>query len=190
MSIADVTELVSEASRISKRGDLANYAKMLLGFAEAELNKELRTRQMKASTSLTTDANGSVALPSDYLQAISLTYSTDIHLNKITREKADANVGGYYIDGSNLISSKASTEHTLHYYQEIPGLWVNGTNWLLTTKPELYLRALVFEAHKDAMDEENALKAQALYQRALDALKSDELAATQADTISQPRTQI
>lgn len=190
MSIADVSALVTEAARISKRGDLPLYAGMLLGFLEDALNAELRTGDMLTSTTLTTDSDGVVALPSDYLQVHAVTYGSDVHLRKITQAIADAGVEGYYVDGTNFVSSEASTAHTFHYYQSIPSLWTNSTNWLLTKKPELYLRGLVFEAFKDAQDVEGAASAKILFNAVLSDLKDGDVTARRADTVHMPRTQI
>ena len=60
--INDVSRLVVEAARISGRTDLPQIAPMLLGFLEGYLNNTLRTDGMVASASLTTDADGVVAL--------------------------------------------------------------------------------------------------------------------------------
>lgn len=187
----DVSELVLEASRISGRGDLPSYAEMLLGFLEDSLNTELRVRGMVASASLTTDSTGAVALPADYLETIILTFGSDNkQLDRITREIHETGVPGYYIDGDNLVSSETGTDHTLKYYQAIPGLWSNSTNWLLTEKPEVYLRGLVLEAHKDATDADAAVKAKTLFDMALDDLKRNDRTARRIDTVSMPRTQI
>lgn len=191
MSISDVSELVVEAARISGRGDLPSYAKMLLGFLEDHLNTELRVRDMVATTSLTTDSSGEVALPSDYLETIILTYGTDERvLDRLTREIHGTGVAGYYIDGDNLVSSETGTAHALTYYQAIPGLWANGTNWLLTDKPEVYLRGLVYEAHKDANNADEAVKAKLLLDMAIGELRQMDTSARRIDTVTMPRTQI
>ena len=189
--INDVSELVAEASRISGRGDLAAYAPMMLGFVERQLNTELRTDDMLTSADLTTDGTGAVSLPSGYLEAVSLTYGTDkAPLRRITRSMLNSGVGGYYISGGSLVSSKSGTEHTLTYYTAIPGLWSNNTNWLLTSHPEAYLRGLVFEAHKDANDAEAAISAKTLFDLAIDAVKRDDRAARRIDTVAMPRSQV
>lgn len=188
--INDVSELVVEAARISGRTDLPQIAPMLLGFLEGYLNNTLRTDGMVASASLTTDADGVVALPTDYLEAVSLEYGSDVHLSRITRAKADVGVAGYYIAGGNLVSSKVGTAHALNYYQSIPGLWSNSTNWLLTAKPEIYLRGLVFEAHKDANDAEAAMQAKMLLDMAVDDLNTSDVRARRSDAVSMVGTQI
>lgn len=191
MSIADVSELVLEASRVSGRGDLPSYAPMLLGFLENTLNTELRVRDMMATSTLTTNSSGVAALPSDYLEAISVTFGSDKkHLDRLTRELADFGVEGYMIDGSNLESSEAGEDHELTYYQTIPGLWANGTNWLLTAKPEVYLRGLVLEAQKDAGDLDSAAASKTMLNMALDDVRRNDRTARRIDTVVMPRTQI
>lgn len=191
MSIADVPELVMEAARISGRSDLPQFAKMLTGFLESQINNTLRVRQMVTSATLATDSDGVVALPSDYRETVVLTYGTDKrHLNRITREIKDAGVTGYYIDGTDLVSSKTGTAHTLTYYQSVPGLWANGSNWLFTAFPQVYLRGLVMEAHKDAGDLEAATRAAALFAMALGEVTIADTTGRRNDVVAMPRTQI
>lgn len=189
--INDVSELVAEAARVSGRNDLAAYAPMLLGFAEVMLNRELRTDAMLATATVTTDSSGDASLPIDYLETVAVTYGTDLKpLKRITRTLLNQGVEGYYIAGEAFKSTEAGTAHTLTYYQSIPGLWSNSTNWLLSSHPEVYLRALVFEAHKDANNAEAAINAKPLLDMALDAVKADDRAARRIDTVVMPRTQI
>jgi len=189
--ISDVSELVVEAARISGRNDLAAYAPMLLGFLEAHLNRELRTDDMVAEATLTTDAAGAVALPSDYLETVTLTYGTDKQkLRRLSRYMLNEGVSGYYISGGSLLSSETEQAHALTYYQALPGLWANDTNWLLQAYPEVYLRGLVFEAHKDANNADAAVQSKAVLDIAIDVVKADDRRARRADHVSLPRTQI
>lgn len=189
--INDVSELVAEASRISGRNDLAAYAPMLIGFAEVMLARELRTDAMLAAATVTTDSAGDASLPTDYLETVAVTYGTDKKpLKRIARALLDQGVEGYLITGGAFKSSETGTAHALTYYQSLPGLWANSTNWLLTSHPEVYLRALVFEAHKDANDAEAAINAKSLLDMAVDAVKADDRAARRIDLVVMPRTQI
>jgi len=189
--INDVSELVAEAARIAGKNNLPAHAPMLLGFLERTLNTELRTDDMLASAALTTDADGVVALPSDYLETITLTYGTDLKpLPRITRTLKNIGVDGYFVAGGSLYSTKTETDHTLTYYQAIPGLWANDTNWLLQSHPEAYLRGLVYEMHKDANDAESAIAAKTMFDMALVGVKADDRRARRIDTVVMPRTQI
>lgn len=189
--INDVTELALEAARISGRTNLPQIAPMLLGFLESYLNNTIRTDDMTSSASLTTDASGSVSLPADYQEAISLSYGTSkLPVNRITRQIFEAGVPGYFISGGSLVSSHAGADHTLNYYQSIPSLWTGSTNWLLSAKPEIYLRGLVFEAHKDANDAEGAASAKILFDMAVNDYVARDTSARRIDTVSLPRTQM
>jgi hypothetical protein len=189
--INDVSELVIEAARISGQPTLPNYAPMLVGMVERYLNTHLRTDDMVASASLTTDADGAATLPTDYLEAITLTYGTDKKPSRrLTRETWETGVTGHYITSGTVVSSEASSAHTLTYYQSIPGLWANSTNWLLTGFPEVYLRGLVFEAFKDANNGEAAIQAKMLFDMALSDVETADRTARRIDTVAMPRTQI
>lgn len=189
--INDVSELVAEAARIAGKNNLPAHAPMLIGFLERTLNTELRTDDMVTSATLTTDSDGEAYLPSQYLEAISVTYGTDKKpLRRITRTIKNAGVEGYFISDDKLVSSKTGTAHTLNYYTQIPGLWASDTNWLLQSHPEVYLRGLVFEIHKDANDAESAIAAKTLFDMAIVGVKADDRRERRIDTVVMPRTQI
>lgn len=187
--INDVSELITEVSRISGRGDLATYAPMLLGFLEADLNSRLRVADMETTVTLTTDAEAMVDLPDGYLEVISATIGTDKRkLDRHTKAQLDAGFCGWRTEGGSFASSEADTDHDLTFYQAIPSLWANSTNWLLARKPEVYLRGLVFEAHKDANAADAAIQAKALYDMGVKALLEDDRTARRNDIVTLPRT--
>lgn len=189
--INDVSELVAEAARIAGRNNLPAHAEMMIGFLERTINTELRTDDMVTTATLTTDSAGEQYLPSGYLEAISVTYGTDKKpLRRITRSLLNTGVEGYLVAGDKLISSKTGTAHALTYYTAIPGLWASDTNWLLLSHPEVYLRGLVYEMHKDANDAESAIAAKTLFDMALVGVKADDRRERRIDTVVMPRTQI
>lgn len=189
--IHDVSELVAEAARIAGRNNLPAHAPMLIGFLERTLNTELRTDAMVTEAALTTDADGEQYLPSGYLEMISVTYGTNKKpLRRLTRSMLNTGVDGYCVSADRLISAKAGVAHTLTYYTEIPGLWASETNWLLQSHPEVYLRGLVYEMHKDANDAESAIAAKTLFDMAIVGVKADDRRERRIDTVVMPRTQI
>ena len=187
----DVSELVAEAARKARRGDLPLYAQTLIGQLETRLNTELRTSDMVESASITTDAAGVGALPSDYLETITLTYGTDkTHLPRLSRYMVHYGVEGYFVEGATFVSTETGTEHTLTYYEAIPGLWAGGTNWLFARRPRVYVWGLVLESYEDEGNFDDAVKAKVLFDAELNALRVDDRRERWTDTVSLPRTQI
>src|SRR5258708_1013904 len=128
-----------------------------IAFAEAFFNRKLRCREMVASTTLN-PVSGSASLPSDFLQVVDVIYTgTPVdsleELDDALFEKTfgDPNNTGppkaYLIRGSTLyIGPVSGTALTFVYYQKIPPLASNSTNWLLSAHPDLYLFGALAEA--------------------------------------------
>lgn len=191
--INDVTELVAEASRVSGRGDLANYAPLLLGSLEGQLNARLRVGDMESIIPFVTDADGTFTLPPDwtsyFLGVISITCGPNkTALNHLPKNMLNCGLRGWCILNDTVYSSERDTAHELVYYQAIPALWEHSTNWLLRRKPEVYLQGLVFEAHKDAGNAEAAVRHKALLDMAIDTLVRDDNAVRHANVVVLPRT--
>ena len=187
----DVSELVAEAARKARRGDLPLYAQSLIGQLETRLGTELRTSDMVETASITTDADGVGALPSDYLETITLTYGTDKRqLSRLSRYMVHYGVEGYFVEGATFVSSQTGTAHTLTYYEAIPGLWAAGTNWLFARRPRAYLWGLILESFEDEGNLDEAIKAKVLFDAELSALRRNDRRERWADTVALPRTQI
>ena len=162
MSIADYSELVIEVASRTGRGDLPQRAGMLTGMLEKHLNKRLRTTDQEASTVVTADANGDATLPSGFVE-IKGVYYDDVRVPRLTFSPVedDCTGWGWYSEGATLKSNLQGRDLEVRYYAEIPPLATNGTNWLLTAEPEIYLTGLTWQAHTAANDIEQAMVARA-----------------------------
>ena len=168
MSILTYSDLSGAVSSWTARGDYtaANISDFTSLF-EAWANRVLRVRKMETSTTLT-PSNGVAALPSDFLQWRRLTWegtpSIELHYTHPTM------LNGYYptvssfvpslftIEGANIETrSTDATNLTLEYWQRIPSLETNSTNWLMTANPDIYLYGLLVEAYLFNQDQENAI---------------------------------
>lgn len=123
--------------------------------AEAEFNRQGvagQWYQMEEETSLTTDSSGNTTLPADFLAVKSVRRigSPNIELDPISmgtenRISPDDTAGVarfYSISGTTLRVTpiEAGTDLlTLTYFEKIPNLAANSTNWLLTLAPDAYL---------------------------------------------------
>ncbi len=124
---------------------------------EARLNRLLRHRLMLTSASLVA-SGGSLGLPADFLQALTVTLDTGAQLDAVTPQAmADAvDRGGpgtppprlYTVIGPDLRlhpPPTAATAVTLTYYAHLPPAAAAG-NWLLSGYPDLYLSAGLYGA--------------------------------------------
>ena len=164
--LSDYSELIAEASHRTGVTDVASRTKMYVGMAENALSKRLRVAEMEADAVLTTDATGTVDLPSEYVMARAVFVGKAELVRKTLSQIKQDRACGYVIQGGKFVSSETETEHSLAYYAAIPSLEVNNTNWLLDQEPELYLQAVMFQIYTAANDLEKA-QATAAYLNAL-----------------------
>jgi hypothetical protein len=169
MSITNYTELQTAVASWLSRADLTSLIPDFIALAEAKFQRELRTRNMEAIVSIT-PSSGVCALPADFLQARRVYVNADepYELEYLTPENfylkypvlTTWSVGPsryYTIQGSNLYLSDIASGNdiSLLYYQEIPDLATNSTNWLLTNHPDLYLYGALFESTNKTKNRED-----------------------------------
>ena len=190
MSITNYSELQTAIINWSHRSDLASIIPDFITLSESKFNRNLRTRNMEAATTLTPSA-GSAALPSDFLELRRLYLDTDanIELEYLTPEAFyvrypvdpynDADSRFFTIESGNIVLSAQSAASDLKvlYYQKIPALTVsNTTNWLLTSHPDLYLYASMAELADYTKKADEVQKWNAKAQAVVDSLiKSDKM---------------
>jgi hypothetical protein len=157
MAITNYSELQTAVLNwLSRTGDtnLANRVTECIALAELSFNRELRTRQMETSDTLT-PVNGVCTLPNDFLELrrLYINGSQPQELEYLTPENfflkypALTQGGGetsryYTIEGNSILLSDISsgTDVKILYYQEIPALSDSNTsNWLLNKHHDLYL---------------------------------------------------
>jgi hypothetical protein len=169
MSVGTYSELQTAIADWLARSDLTvSQISSLIAMFEAGANRRLRTREMEATSTLTT-SSGTATLPTDYLSWRSLTWdsSPTVGLQFLHPEilrgwygSADAGVPSYFtIEGSTLTTKPTGDDTTfsLRYYQKIPALTDSApTNWLLTAHPDAYLSGSLFEANAFLQDAEGA----------------------------------
>lgn len=152
MAITNYSELQTAVLNwLSRTGDtnLSSRVPECIALAELSFNRELRTRQMETSDTLT-PVSGVCTLPTDYLELrrIYVNTSVPIEMEYIPPEqfylKFPVTAGGskyYTIEGDSiLLADRGSTAVKILYFQEIPALSDSNTsNWLLNKHHDLYL---------------------------------------------------
>ncbi len=171
-AITDYTSLQTAMGENMGRADLATFFPDFIVMAENWLNygsetvDPLRCRDMETITSPNlTPTAGVCTLPTDYLGYLRVTEVTGVRrpLSFITPDMAEINYPSraaglgekFTIIGSGLYTFPlASNLIELVYYQALPPLASNSTNWLLTKAPGLYLRAALVQAYEFIKDGE------------------------------------
>lgn len=155
---ADYLDLRTAVIEEVGNADIADVFPRLVKMAEVEFNRRLRCREQMSETGIS-PVDGAVALPSDYLEALSLTTTAGTELTQQpvqAYDELDYKYGFYAIDGASLLAQDA--DYTFRYYQKIPTLTTSPTtsNWLLQKHPGLYLYAVSMEAEKHLRNVESA----------------------------------
>jgi hypothetical protein len=140
------TTLTTNIADWMHRADLAPAYSSFVANAEAEFNDKLRVRQMEVAFPETALVSGAVALPAGF-ESWKVLYETS--KNTTLKPKTNEFVRAqevlasvpvcYALEGVNTIfwPSAGSVKGT--YYQAIPSLETNTTNWLETARPDVYL---------------------------------------------------
>ena len=166
MAITTYAELQTAIASWLDRDDLTTEIVDFITLFEAVANRRLRVRQMETSTTLT-PSSGSATLPTDYLQwrrvtwtgsvRVELDYVHPSYLQALYPDTPSDTPRVFTIEGSTLkVRPTSTTGLEFDYYQKIPDLATNSTNWLLTAHPDLYLFGSLVEAQMFTVDPEQA----------------------------------
>jgi hypothetical protein len=158
MSMQTYTDLTTAIGNWLQRSDLAALMPSFVQLFEAAANRRLRVRQQEATVELT-PANGVVALPADYLSWRRLTWTGNPRqelgfvepswLQAAYPDQPTDIPRVFTIEGGNILTMPLDPSNTaleLVYFQQIPSLQANTTNWLMTQHPDLYLFGALTEA--------------------------------------------
>lgn len=150
MPFSDYAELQTAISTHLRRDDLTSEIIDFISLAEARFNRKLRVREMM---SVTTDtiANSTITLPTDWLafHEMYISGSPNQILTQYTPDQQNTfdnsssiKPYGYTIKGDKVyFYPNADSAYTVGYtyFQQIPPLATNSTNWLLERYPDIYL---------------------------------------------------
>ncbi len=176
MSLGTYAQLQAAMGTVAIRSDMATYAPDCIALCEARLNRELRVRRMIARATATLSSEYST-VPTDFVAPRTFVVG-DLALTYVTPDKADelaldtnftGDVQVYSIVGTEfryLPVPTASATGKLTYWQRIPDLATNSTNWLLTTSPDVYLYGSLVQWAMIVNDERLSLWS-GLYEQAL-----------------------
>jgi hypothetical protein len=179
MSIANYSDLSASIAAWMHRSDLTTVIPDFIRLAEARMQLDLDTRQLdKASTLTTTPSINTLALPTDFNKARSLSMlsgGVTIVLDNMPPELLIQRWGSYTssmprsysIRGSNLLlgpTPNGAYDLTLEYLGTIPGLTaINQTNDILTNYPDAYLHCCMIYGAQYIRDAEMVSGMESLY---------------------------
>jgi len=189
MALTTYAELKTSVGDWLNRADLTTAIPDFISLAEAQIERNLRTRQMivRSTASLSTEYS---ATPDDFLEAktFKLDTSPPTPLQFETIESMDnlsvvytaAGKPAYFsvVGGQFRFMPVPDTTYTgeLIYYAKLSKLSSTITsNWLLTSSPDIYLYGALMQAAPYLQDDARITVWAALYKNGLEELKlSDE----------------
>lgn len=172
MALSTYTEL--QASIIAwahSSGDVP-FAALVPDFVrlfEARVNRTLRVRAMEKTLSSTALSSGAVTLPNGFLAFKELRYDSDnghtLEPRPLEWVRDRSQAGGdasdvpryFALTNTQVICTGQSGSIKGTYYEAVPALAANETNWLLTNHPDVYLFGSLVEAALHMQDENFSL---------------------------------
>jgi hypothetical protein len=161
--INDYPTLQAAVASWLARADLTASIPELIQMAEIRINDDIQSPRQMTTLGFTT-SGGTVALPSDFLDAYAVTLSIggeNVPIQPLTptdalRMDIAGLPVGYYIDNQNLqVSGGSDYAGSLLYRAKVPVLTdAEPTNWLLLSRPNIYLYATLLEAAPFIQDDD------------------------------------
>jgi len=159
MALATFSDLKTTVADFLNRSDLTSVIPTFVLLAESKIRRVLRGA---VATNALSASSGTVALPSDYQEAVSLyhagtTYRHEIGLmspDQLSEQKRVLSASGVPVFGSilNRVLTLAPAPDqtytlTLNYYADLESLSDSQTtNWVMTSHPDVYLYGALAEA--------------------------------------------
>jgi hypothetical protein len=173
MALANYTDLQAAIASWLNRADLSAQIPDFIKLAEGTLNSVVKSTYMVGTGNVSVNSNVQrAAVPADFLEAVYLqvlgapnsTLEQVAPSQLVVLRRARLRTAGtprfFAVIGRNfefapVPSSTTTVEVT--YYQRIPPLASNATNWLLTNYPDLYLYASLLHAAPFLMDDQRSV---------------------------------
>ena len=170
-------DLLADVADTLDRDDVESRLPRWLKLVEARLNRLLQDPDMEVVTILTGDG---AALPADFGEMIALGTSDGNRLTPISNVEYSSirPLSGisrlYTIREGKVYYAPGSANPTLVYRRRIPALTsTNTTNWLLERAPDVYFYGVLLQANAWDVDNEAASGWKALWDEAIDELRTE-----------------
>ena len=184
MAITNYTDLQTEIANFLNRDDMTAVIPTFIQLAESKINRDIRHWKMEARTSGQQSAGDEyMPIPSDWVETIRLhiidngtspiTMTSRDAMADMRAKNEDASTTATYwythADGQfQLYPTPADTMNVeLLYYQKIPDLATNSTNWLLADAPEVYLYGALLHSAPYLAEDARAAVWKSMYDEAV-----------------------
>tara|TARA_B100001113_G_scaffold352510_1_gene354103 strand:+ start:1817 stop:2434 length:618 start_codon:yes stop_codon:yes gene_type:complete len=184
MPLSNYTELTASIADTLNRDDLTAVIPDFIKLAEAQLNRDLRHWQMEDRVIATADQQY-LTLPNNFISPIRITMTASpthtlelispFDISKMRMQNSD-NLGRpeFYavVDGSFELYPTPDADYVVElvYYENIPDISANTTNWLLTNYPDAYLYGSLLHSSPYLQEDQRVAVWNALYLNAVSAI--------------------
>jgi len=161
MAFTTYADLQTDIASWLARDDLTDNIPDFITLFEAVAARKMKVRLQQVRVTLT-PSSGSVALPSDYLSWIRLTWTGSLrrdlqyaHPSYIQEHYPDnpsANPNYFTIEGSTITVAPSDDTALDFLYNQKTAAVSTALNWIWTNHPDLYLAGAMFEAAKFTKD--------------------------------------
>jgi hypothetical protein len=194
MALTTYTELKASIADWLNRTDLTTQIPDFISLSEAQIERQLRTRQMLTRTTLTIDAQFE-STPADFLEVRTLKLTGTNPITPLTfmtmdslDEQSTIDIGSgrpkyFTVIGTEfrfVPTPDASYASEIVYFAKLNKLSTSvATNFLLTSSPDVYLYGSLLQAAPYLLDDARIPVWSSLYERALSDLQlADDRGAT------------
>ena len=186
MALTTYAELKTSIGDWLNRSDLTTAIPDFISLAEAQIERNLRTRQMLSRSTATIDTEYA-AVPADFLEVKSfklntnpptpLQFETIDSMDNLSTIYTSSTKPAYFsvVGGQFRFVPIPDSSYTseLTYYAKLSKLsTTNTTNWLLTAAPDVYLYGALMQAAPYLQDDARITTWASLYRTGLDELKT------------------
>lgn len=187
MALANYDDLKASIADFLNRDDLTAVIPDFITMAEAGLNRQIRHWRMEDRATALLDTQYT-ALPLNFLEPIRMSLSAGnthtlelVGVQEITDLRANAlNTSGrprYFaiLDQSIEVYPAPDGDYTMElvYYETLPSLETNSTNWLMTNYPDAYLYGSLLHSAPYLQEDVRLQTWSALYQSVVSAINQD-----------------
>ncbi len=184
VAISSYAELQDLIADYLARSDLTTRIPTFIQLAEARMNRVLRDLENETIVTLTPDADGIAALPTNYRQWRSVNAVDDTtDLEFLSPPEAERRYGldsgtprAFTVMGQNLIVYPASTtDVVLVYYAMLDPLSAtNAANWVLEKHPDAYIFGALSESAAFIGDDGRVTMWEQKFQGAMDDIRASD----------------
>ncbi|RQO57037.1 hypothetical protein DBV14_09515 [Variovorax sp. KBW07] len=183
MAITSFTGLKSAVANWMNRGDLDAVIPDFIALAESRIATDLRVRRLLTTVTLNTAANGTLPLPTGWLAFESLRLNgrpVDFMTSEQLAAQFTDGAGrpSYYtVEADQLVFGPAPDgvyPVVARYYKQLEPLATTNENWLLTSKPNVYLYAALAEGALYVKKPDEAASWAGLYGGVVEAMHTDD----------------